>query len=673
MGTSHTNRRRFIKTSGVGAVTVALAGCFGGNGDDADDTDDTTDDDVGLDDDDVDTEDIPRGGEFTYGMPEEIEGLNMVRSMTAYTMAVMDLINAGGGIIDPFTSEVKPWAYSDWEIEEPDSDAPAIVFNVRDDLTWNDGTDFGVDDAYFTWEWYLDVVPTWHDDALGFVDYVEEADNGWDLRLQLTEPFSLWDSELLTLPQVPQQEWDDIRDDELEYETDDPVGLGPGRVTSIDHDVAATVELRGPDDGWPMMEQERIEEHDHFRAGGPFLDEIRFSIYGSASALHEAFLQGEVDAIHDRALSAELAGRADDEDGVENLPNPSAEFHHYTFNLTREPFHCITFRQALSMCLDRVEWTDVLNEGYAVAGNYINPWSHEVVRPDTYEDGVANEHPAAQALWFRESEPAVVDVDAIHEFLENGDVVAEEGTYAGQEFPGPISGVGPSQTEPQYEYTIDEDQSDILLDEGIEHEVYLDGQTIPELIGRPLEMHDYPPEERPQVVELTRSFVDNIRQIGIPIERNVTGYAAMIEDTYGDMNYDIFPMSLSNIDPFGVSNFNVRFAEWNSAWDPDELDGRYFGNPLGYGLPDRDGRNLPGDNDRIREAMTTMDVDERNRLAREINERIYLDAPHLVKGYNDLPWPVNADDFGGYLYDFPGTGSAQGLAPWQATNVYQRE
>jgi peptide/nickel transport system substrate-binding protein len=74
-------------------------------------------------------------------------------------------------------------------------------------------------------------------------------------------------------------------------------------------------------------------------------------------------------------------------------------------------------------------------------------------------------------------------------------------------------------------------------------------------------------------------------------------------------------------------------------------------NSTGYGLFD-----YATADDLISNARTEMDTEKRNTLTQKAAERIYLDQNYMVFDYNKIRWPVNTNEYEGFIENIPSPG-----------------
>ena len=678
------DRRRFLKSTGAGVASIGIAGCGQGPGGESSPTEPPTETASPTPTATVTPEavepgaDIPTGGTFRLGLPEPPKGINILATSSAYSAAIYDLIYEAGTFIDPVTFDVQPWVYTDWTVENADAGEPDIYFDVREGLTWNDGESFTLDDVLFTYDYLLEQQPGKYVSSLEPIVSVQEASNDWDVHMRLDKPVGTFDSTQLAFPLLPEHIWSDV-DTFNEYQPGQqvsdgrPVGLGPGVVTSYEPDTAIEVEFRDPEE-YQLSRLQWMQDHENLRAGGPFLDRIRYLVYTSQSARVEAFFNDEIDSMY-QSIPPASTQRVRDTEGLSLIQGSDTGFGYVAFNLRRVPFDDITFRQAMGFLWDDIYWVRRLNRNLVFEGDFVMPPAFAAVRPETAKEGAeVMTDPAAQAFTFRESQAGVPDIEGIRTFLTEGQIITgEPGTFVGQEYPGSLTGVTTSQTEPKHEYSFGEVQSPVLEDYGADQEIRIDGQTIGELKGGPLEYHTYPPQLVPELTKMDENYTQNMKALGIPVRRKVISFNSLIDAVFGQEDFDFTHLGWGGLSPFGTSSLYNLYHGDNAddhavveEGSEQENDTRLLNNQTGYGLFD----DASAD-ELIAEARTEMDADRRNELARQAVEKIYLDFPLMVFDYDKLLWPVRSSDFTGFIQGVAGPGDQE--LPTQLLNIHTTE
>lgn len=681
-------RRRFLKGTGVAAVSMGLAGCSGGQSETATETETPTD-----------TEDqtptpaptdksYPEGGTYTFGMNEPVDSLNVIASNTAYSALVLDQVYEYGTSVDPVNFEVHPNVFTDWTFEEledtedDDNDRPDVLvkFNVREGLTWNDGTEFSVDDVIFTYNFMIEANPGAIAGTLAPIMFAEAGDDDWDVHMRLNQPIGTYASDQLGgVPILPKHKWGEVDPAEFQtyqpFENDGPVGLGPGVITKYEPDTATEISYAEREGEYTLNELDWREDVNGIISGGPFVDSVRIKVYGSNSALEQALLQDELDSIYS-GIRASKIPEVEDKEGYSLIQGLDTGYGHYSFNLRNTPFDDLTFRQVFGFAFDDVYWTDRLQRGYAQEGDFMMPPGYVAVRPETaVEDATILDDPASQAFTFRQDGAGVPDIEGIRSFLTNGEAITGEGgTYIGQEYPGSLTGVTASGSGGKYNYSFGEIQSDVLSQNpDADQEIRVDGQTITELNDGPITMYVYPAKNAPQTAKMVENYIGNLQQIGIPVTRQVMSFNTMVGKVYSEEDFDIFPMGWVNLSFFATGTLYGLFHSDNAddltvaeGDDEKQNSDSFLNNAMGYGLFDDSTAD-----ELITSARTDLDTESRNATARKAVERIYLDFPTMVESYDVVNWPANTGDWSGYVENIPGPGST--YLGTQFQQVHQNE
>ncbi|MFC4449783.1 ABC transporter substrate-binding protein [Halorussus aquaticus] len=655
------SRRKFLKASGAGAVALSLAGCSGGGDQTTTTTEDTTEETTTEVESNTVTgnaENIPEGGTLTYGMSAKPDSSNVLVASSVYSGVALYRVYQFGTELDPVTNEVKPWVFSDWTIEE-DSDKPNIYFNMQKGLKWNDGEDFTKEDVLFTFRYCMENVPGQYASIIEPMESIKESSKSdWDFALKLNKPIGYWENDTLGgLPLLPKHKWegkDFKKYDPMKANPDHgPVGLGPGRLTKFQPDTSMQLVLDNEHYYDTLSQLDWRKEHDQVIAGGPFLDKVNFKIYGSKTAMTQAFLQGEIDT-HYGSMKTSKLSQVKNNDGMGLINGIGSGFSYFGFNGRRKPLDDVAFKQTMTFLFDEYFWIQRLLQNNAIKGDFAQTPGYPAPRPD-YQFASEDEmltHPATNAFDFRSAQAAVPDVEAIRKFITDGKVIdGSSGTYAGKDYPGSLSGVKASQSEAKYDYTFGKVKSSVLKNhQSADKEIRVDGKTIPEVMdGDPITIFIDPPKKTPKEAKAIQRWTDNLKTVGIPVKTQTLSFNTMLSKVYQQEDFDIYPMGWGGTGPFGSSAY--AFFHSDNADDlskkdheSDKLNAEStLYNAIGYGLSGGSADKLLSD------ARTELNPDKRNKLSAKALERIYLDMPYFLMDYEKMKWPVNTKKFGGFV------------------------
>ena len=665
---SEVTRRKLLLSSGAGAAAVALAGCTGDDDDDDDEEtadDEPTDDEPGDDEpgDDEPTDEIVPGGTLQYGLPEPADSHNYFLATSVYSAVANDLVYDFGVALDPFTYEVQPWVFTDWEIEDPESDSPVVRAQMRDDLVFNDGVEATPSDMVFTARFLNEQEPgqvtPWQD-----YESAEPGPGEWDIQLTLTEPNALWETQVLGgLPLFPEHIWSEVGDDwegydpwsdELSYQPGETgaVGTGPGVLTQWEPDTSFEIEFTDESvdrEGYeyPLTRQDWYPSHDELTGDGPYLDRIQYLVYGEAEAMNQGLLNNQVDVIYE--AQTQTVRDAQDDPSLDVIQGPDSGLSYASWNHRQPPLNDISLRQAMAMMWDEFFWVQELNEGFVINGTVPYTPGYTAARPTQQFLGeLDNDHPAINAFNFRaeqEGSPEP-DVEAVRSFLENGEVIdGTEGTYAGQEYPGDISGAGASYSDALHEYSFGPVESSFLADadEDVDQELYVYGEPFSEFFDGPIEVLLRPPGDNPDIGEAWFRWAENCRKLGIPMRIEPTAFNAIINNVPYEADFDMFELGWAGMSAVGSSLESFFSSDFTNEGGVGE-EGYSF-NHNGYGLEQFEGG---GADEIIDDALTAFDGEERNRLWASASERAYLDVAYMTYNYDRVFWP-HSENFAGAI------------------------
>ncbi|MEX2504052.1 MAG: ABC transporter substrate-binding protein, partial [Egicoccus sp.] len=248
-------RIRLLAVATASALLLTACG-DGGGGVDVDDPDaEPTDADAGTDDDGADTEDggeasAAEGGTLVAAIGGEPDQLNPLTTTSSFAFTVLE--NVYDTLVQPGDDlSMEPALAESWETSD---DLLTWTFQLREGVTFHDGTDFTAEDA------------------VASLEYIQaEGANGW--RLAMVDSFEATDDYTLTvnlnrpapnlLTQLGPFKGLAIAPSEaIDAGTldDEAVGTGPFRLVSSGADV---IELEAFEDYW---------------GEGPYLDGIEFRI-----------------------------------------------------------------------------------------------------------------------------------------------------------------------------------------------------------------------------------------------------------------------------------------------------------------------------------------------------------------------------------------------------------
>lgn len=259
-------------------------------------------------------------------------------------------------------------------------DAKTIVVDIREGATWSDGEPFSAEDVVFTYE-MLKSFPAL--DTTGVWQHLESIEaSGTQVTMHLLAEDVPAANIVLVVPIVSQHLWADVTDP-VTATDENPVGTGPYTLGEF-----------GPNQ-YTLVKNETYWQADKVAATELVLpaSNTQLDIVNNGYDWAYSFMSD-----------------------VENTWVSADEGNSYWFppggtisllpNLTKAPFDDVSFRQGLSMSLDRTAIADVAEEGYVDAAGQsglLLPNQEAWLNPDLPDAGAIAQDTAAAADLFAEA------------------------------------------------------------------------------------------------------------------------------------------------------------------------------------------------------------------------------------------------------------------------------
>lgn len=606
-------RRDLLKYIGAGGI-VGLAGCSSG-GDPSQDGTDTTADDSGTTDSEgsgVDSgDDVAQGGMPVVGLSNEPRGFNPLTISDSSAWAIMSQLFIYPTVRDPDDpNETAGFAFSDWNFD-PDSLTGSA--SITEGLTWSDGEDLTAEDVAFTFNYLMD--QEGHRFESNVSNFEEVTATGshnieFSLASEVAAVFKP-DTGAFSVPILPEHVWSDV-DDYTEHSPDSI--LGAGGFEWEDANEGNWYELSARPDALP----DEIHE-------GPFVDGLRFRVFGEVTALINGLNNGEVDLTYD-SLTPNRAFQLQDRDNATVWNAPSRGYNYVALNMRRVPFDDRAFRQSLGFVYPYKHLVDTLRRGLSTQGDYVAASVYEPWRPDDFQTPF--EHGPHQ------TESGELDVERVRTFLKEADG--------------------------EHEYTFGSVESSQVTGD---QEIRVDGELLTEAHTNndgesgqgPLQMMMTPPSSSPVVARASARFVENLNKVGIPAEQQPVAENSQTPRVWGEEAFDMWE---SRWIYMPSPHMYLGFWLHSSRADVESETEDTHLNPMGY----------TGADDLIDEVQSTYDTQAQQQATKEALATIYQDAPVIVTEYPDrLHATSNAYD--GWV-KMPG-GISQN--PWSYLNVHQKK
>lgn len=249
----------------------------------------------------------------------------------------------------PYVDEPTPWlAESATQI---DADTWEVV--VRDGITWHDGEAFTAEDVKFTYEYYRDGPANRHTHHVSEVPQIDEISIGDDGRTVTFEcgyacP-SLQTITFADLPILPEHIWSNV-ENPRKY-TDLAIGTGPFKLTEY------------------VADQHYIlEANNDYFMGAPTVGKITLPIIADSTAMFNALKSGQIDA-SSKTVPAELVSTFKGDAQFKLAEATNLSIVQFGLNYQKAPFDNETFRQAMSLAVDRQAIVDTILLGQGRAGD----------------------------------------------------------------------------------------------------------------------------------------------------------------------------------------------------------------------------------------------------------------------------------------------------------------
>lgn len=322
---------------------------------------------------------LPAAGAFAQDIDNIVIGVDvdagtldprLTRDTTA--SRVSNLIHSGLVELTPNLEAVPELAES-WDSPDPQT----IVFTLRPDLTFSDGSPLTAEDVVFTYETILDPDVNAPQRALYTpIDSVEALDER-TVQFNLSTPYA---------PLLSYLDMGIVSKAAVEAGVDigrEPIGAGPMKLTA-----------------WNSGSEFRLEANENFWAGSPDVEQAVIRIIGDNSARAQAFEAGDLDIIQS-PLSPQDIQRLANDDRFGNAIMAGLGVTYVNFNVSDPLLSDPEMRQAFSMLIDQETIVEQIYQG-------VDEVTHSVLLPGSwaYSDTI--------------SQPTFDPAGAVEKFAELG-------------------------------------------------------------------------------------------------------------------------------------------------------------------------------------------------------------------------------------------------------------
>ena len=614
---SRFNRRQLLQYTGAGGLAL-VAGCTGesggGNGDGSEDgdgsgSDSGTDNNVGG-------SDIPRGGKPIVGLSNVPRGFNPLVISDAAAFAIIDRFYPQATARDPEDpANIVGYVFEEFSF---DSETLEGTATVREGFSWSDGESFSAEDVAWSFNYLMENEGhRYQQNVANFESF--EATGEYEIEFTLSsETAAIFtpDTGMFAVPILPRQTWEGVDD----YEQFDPFEengelIGAGGWEWSDADEGNWYEI----DARPENLPDSLHE-------GPYVDQLRYRVYGDLTSLINGLTNGEVDLTYE-SITPNRAFQLQDADSADVFSSPSRGYNYVAHNLRRVPLNDKQFRQSLGYIFPFNYLESTLRRGLTQVGSYAAAGAYEDWWPESHDTPI--EHGPYR------TEDGQLDVEQAREFLRNADS--------------------------EHEYTFGPVESSQVEDAGGDQEIRVNGELLTEAHtdndgngGQgPLGVVVSPPSTAPVEAQAVGRFVENLNKVGIPAETRAT--AENSQSSLIRVQED-FDMWMEGWVYMPQPHFYLSFWLVSSRADVESNSDSVMLNPMGYTNAD----------EKIAAVHNTYDPEEQKQAAAEALAQIYEDQPALITEYpNRLHGVSNA--FEGWV-QLPG-GISQ--TAWSYINIRQ--
>jgi peptide/nickel transport system substrate-binding protein len=285
---------------------------------------------------------------LTVGLLQDVDSLNPFAGITLEAFEVWgltydSLTGSAQSDLAPVPALAESW--------EESADGRTWTYQIREGVTWSDGTPLTARDAAYTFTRIIEGASE-QTNYGGYVASITKAEAPDDTTLVLSVDAPSPIMTRLAVPILPEHVWSDVGPDETATFPNEPL-VGSGPFTLVEYRPGQFLRFAANEDYW---------------AGPPVIDELVLRVFGAEDAMVQALRKGEVDLVSD--LSANTFASLQGVEGVTTVAAASTGFDQVGFNVGaatvdgtpigdgHPAFEDVAFRQALAHAIDR----DVVNE-----------------------------------------------------------------------------------------------------------------------------------------------------------------------------------------------------------------------------------------------------------------------------------------------------------------------
>ena len=313
------------------------------------------------------------GGTLTFAQSADAGTLDPANQTSANSLAPATHIYDGLTTFEPGTTEPIPALATSWETSD---DGTEWTFNLREGVTFHDGTDFNADAVVFNFERWFDLdhpnnqgpdqfiywgymFEGFKQDGTSVMESIEKVDD-FTVKMTLTRPNAALLNTLtmenfrFASPTAVEEQGDTYGTAEGQA-----VGTGPFEVTE-----------------WIQEDHITLGRFDDYWGDAATLDEIVYTVIPDTSAAFLALQAGDIDA-----LSMWASPSPDDIEAAKSDPNlqvvynPGLNVGYLGLNHAKEWLQNLDVRLAINHAIDKQAIIDAIYPGDAVPASQFEPES----------------------------------------------------------------------------------------------------------------------------------------------------------------------------------------------------------------------------------------------------------------------------------------------------------
>jgi len=283
------------------------------------------------------------------------------------------------------------------------------TFNIRDDVTWHDGTPLTAEDIAWSFTYFVENRVGAYAGYLPDDPTFEAPDPTtlvWNMTVPTSAPLApAW------APVLPKHVWEGFDDIKVakEYENVPAVGSGPFQLVE-----------------WEKDQFYRFEANEDYWNGAPQIDEVIFRVFENEETKVLALRQGEIDFVD--TVSPALFESLQDQENIATHRAVAAGFTSLSFNFggqgpqasNHPALQDVVVRRAIAHAIDKEELVERVRAGYATPGTTIvaplSPFHYEPT-----EDEFINFDLAEANRLLDDAGYADTDDDGVREMPGGGD------------------------------------------------------------------------------------------------------------------------------------------------------------------------------------------------------------------------------------------------------------